>query len=379
MKLKPFIVTLISCFFIGTTGCQESIAWLGAVAFQGNSKAADSGPSEQLIRTGLHTKPRMRLGYVPRPKLGTKFLSREDLGQHGYGPNLSERNGLVYTCKAGHIDIAHVRKAADWTAFLAAKTFHNIIEKQTDFSFKMYEPSRYFVQLMYPENWNDLSEEAREHIAHRIAIDLAQYLAFVGLTWHEIVTWFGYKAKVFVSEHPSAFTWEDTYSNLFGVHIAGLAFEDTKHTYNEAITRILDKELQRLEDQPGHISKSTTESVRGSWFSIKFFFTEMKKRNFDLGLDDAFVTPTLIPSTCVCEGAQPQPLPIPSLGSLSDHGFSFTLEIEPNIWEERIIFDIIKHDGNRRSNLIEPAIHFAPIMDFIRIEAVKRYGPDVGK
>ncbi|MBN2315355.1 MAG: DUF4056 domain-containing protein [Sedimentisphaerales bacterium] len=374
-----FIVTLISCFLIGTTGCQESIAWLGAAVFQANAKAADSGPAEQLVRTGLHARPRMRVGYVPRPKLGTKFLGRQDLGHHGYRPNLSERNGLVYTCKAGHIDIAHARKAADWTAFLAAKTYHNLIENETDFSFELYEPSRYFVQLTYPDNWNDISKEARDRIAHRIAIDLGQYLAFTGLTWHEIITWFGYKSKGLVSERPSAFTWEDTFSNLFGTHVAGLALEDTKHPYNEAVTRILDKELQRLEVQPGHTSKSAAQSVRGSWYSMKLFLTEMKKRNFDLGLDDGFVTPTLIPSVCACEGAQAQLLPIPNLESLSDHGFSVTLKIEPKIWEQDIILDIIKRDRTRRSNRIEPAIHFAPIIDYIRTEAIKKYGPEVDK
>ncbi len=212
-----------------------------------------------------------------------------------------------------------------------------------------------------------------------LSVDLGQYLAFACLTWHEIVTWFGYKAKVVVSEHPSAFTWEDTFSNLFGIHIVGLALEDTKHPYNEAVTRILDRELRRLEDQPGHISKSATQSVRGSWFTMKFFFAEMKKRNFDLGLDDGFVTPSLIPSICACEGAEALSLPIPSLERLSDHGFSATFEIEPNIWEEDIILDIINHDGNRRSSRIEPAIHFAPIMDYIRAEAVNTYGPEVDK
>jgi hypothetical protein len=112
---------------------------------------------------------------------------------------------------------------------------------------------------------------------------------------------------------------------------------------------------------------------------MKFFFTEMKKRNFDLGLDDGFVTPTLIPSICACEGAQAQPLPIPNLESLSEHGFLATLEIEPNIWEKDVILDIINHDGNRRSSRIEPALDFAPIMDYIRAEAVNMYGPDVDK
>ena len=345
--------------------------------YQVNTKAGDSGPAHQCVRNGLNARPRIRVGYVPRPQLGTVFLGRQDLGQHGYRPNLSERNGLVYTCKAGHIDIAHVRKAADWTAFLAAKTFHTLIECETDFSYRMYEPSQYFVQLTYPENWDDMSNKDREHIAYRISIDLGQYLAFAGLTWHEIITWFGFKSKGLVPEHASAFTWEDTFSNLFGTHVAVLALQDTQHTFNKAVTLILDRELQKLEVQPGCISRVAAESVRGSWFTRGLFFTVMKKRNLDLGLDDGFVRPTLIPFISECEGAEAHSFPIPNLEVFSDYGFSIKFEIEPNIWEGDAILDVAYRGRNRRGNRIEPAIHLASIMDYIRADAVKRYGPDV--
>ncbi len=241
----------------------------------------------------------------------------------------------------------------------------------------MYEPSVYFVQLAYPEDWKDMSIEDKEHIAYEVSIGLGRYLAFVGVTWHEIITWFGFKSKGLEPEHPSAFTWEDNFSNLFGVHVAALALEDTQHTFNDAVTLNFDIELEKLDAQAGHISKRAAESVKDLWFTRDFFSTVMKKRNFDLGLDDGFVTPTLVPSVSECEGSEAQSFPVPNLEFPLSHGFSIRCEIEPRIWEGGAILDIIYSDRSRRRNLIEPAIHLAPIMDFIRADAVKRYGSDV--
>ena len=65
----------------------------------------------------------------------------------------SEKNGQVYTCKAGHIDLAHLRKSADWTAVLAKKTFKCLMKDKRKFSFELREPSTYYVTLTYPDNW----------------------------------------------------------------------------------------------------------------------------------------------------------------------------------------------------------------------------------
>jgi hypothetical protein len=377
MVLRWLAVILLSLLLFGVTGCQEALAWVGATVYQADTKAADSDSAAQMVREGLEAGPRIRVGYLSSPTLGTVFRGPQELGQHGYRPNWSEQNGIVYTCKAGHIDIGHVRKATDWTAFLAARTFRQIMNCEIESSFKLYEHSQYFVQLTYPDNWKDLSQEDKEQIAYDVSIRLGQYFAFVAATWHEIITWFGYKSKGFEPEFPSAFTWEETFSNLLGSHIALIALQDTQHTFNEAVTLALDRELQKLDAQPGHVSRRAAESVRGLWFSGALLWVNMKKRNLDIGLDDGFVTPWLVSSVCECEGAEPQPYPAPDLDFLSEYGFKVKFEIEPRIWEEGAILSVAYPDRNPRNKRIEPAIHYAPIMAHIRQEAVERYGPDV--
>lgn len=370
-------ITFLSLLLFAATGCQEAITWLGANVYQKGGNVADSGSAAQLVREGLDASPRIRVGYLPSPTLGTVFIGPQDLGKHGYWPNFSEKNGLVYTCKAGHIDIGHTRKATDWTVFLAAKTFQNIKKNETEFSFRLYEPSKYFVRFTYPENWKDLPQKDKEQIAYDVSIGLGQYLAFVVTNWHEIITWFGFKSKGFEPESPSAFTWEEIFSNLIGTHIALIALQDTEHTYNEAVTLALEKELQKLNIQSSHTSRRAAESVRGPWFTGDFFYIIMKKRNLDIGLDDGFVTPSLVPSVSECEGAEPQPYPVPDLDFLSEYGFSVKFEIEPRIWEANTILNIANFGRNPKRKRVEPVIHLAPIMDYIRKDAVKKYGPDV--
>lgn len=317
----------------------------------------------------INKEPRGRIGSYPTPTLGTNFISM-DLGSHSYGFNLSEKNGIVYTCKAGHIDIAHSRKVVDWTAFLASKTFKKLMENETRFSFKLKEPSLYFVEFTYPENWGELRQ--KEHIVYDISVKLGQYLAYTASTWHEILTWFGYKFTGIFPEFPSAFSWEDSFSNSFGSHIGVLALQDTQHTFDEAVTLALDGELKKLDIQPVDVAIGTARKVRGKWFSGDLFFVSMKKRNLDIGIDDGYVTPTIIPNLCKCKGAKPQPYPAPSLDFLSEYGFSMKLEIEPRVWESEEILKIVYLDGNGKR--IQPNIHFAEIMDVIEKQATQEVG-----
>lgn len=186
------------------------------------------------------------MGSYATSTVGTAFLGPEELGPHGYEYNWSEQNGIVYTCRGGHIDISHTRKTADWTAFLAARTFDRISRNKRSFTFKMREPSVYRVELTYPENWQDLSQAEQERIARQVALALGPYLSYAANTWHEILTWFGYGNIAIYSEFPSAFSWEDTFSNLLGAHVAAAALRDTEHTYDKAVTLELDRELKNL-------------------------------------------------------------------------------------------------------------------------------------
>jgi len=333
---------------------------------------------EFLGRSEGRQPPRIRLSCYASSTIGTTYTDPNHLGLHGYKSRGSEKGGIVYTCKAGHIDIPHVRKAADWTAYFAEKTLQHLRKGKNEFTFKLYEPSIYFVRVTYPQNWERLPDAEKEQIMREISVRLAQYFAYIGCTWHEILTWFGYRPVLFYPEFPSAFSWEDTFSNLLGTHIAGMALRDAKREYDEAMTVAIYRELQKLGVQPRHTAIQAAEEVRGKWFSGGFLFlVNMKGRNFDIGVDDGFVTPWLVPSLAECRGAQAESYPVPNLYFLADYGFSLKLEIEPRELERGKVLKIIYPDSVRRGNRIEPAIHFAAIMDYIRRDAEKIYGRDI--
>jgi len=378
--LRLLAAAFLSLLLLGAIGCQDTATLLGAVMSQGIGNTNLSGSADNLIYKGLDARvpPRMRPGSYASPTAGTNFLDPKRLGPHGYRHNWSEKSGIVYTCKAGHIDIAHLRRAVDWTGFLAAKTLKQLKKDEIEFSFKLTEPSRYFVKIDYPENWPDLPQKEKERIAYHVSIRLGQYFAYVAATWHEILTWFGYKSRGFQQEFQSAFSWEDTFSNLLGTHIAVLALQDTEHAFSEAVTLALDRELEELDVQTKHTARLAAKKVRGLWFRRDLLFVDMKRRNFDIGLDDGFVTPWIVPSICGCEGAEAQPYPVPNLDFLSEYDLSMKLEIEPREWERAKILRILYPDAKKRRKRLEPVIHFAQIMDYIKDAAAKRYGPDVG-
>jgi len=324
------------------------------------------------------TMPRGRTGCRPCSKITTQFLEPGHLGRHGYSSAGSEKNGVVYTCEGGFIDIAHVRGAIDRTAFIAAKIFDALKRGETEFSFKLTEPSTYFIQLVPPQDREDLSWKDREGIARDISIRLGQYFAFTACTWHEILTWFGYKSVGFYPEFHSSFSCEDTFSDLLGSSIGAAVLRDGEHEFDEGVTLALDRELEKLGVQTRNTAMGATKSVKGRWFSGGLLFVDTKRRNFDIGLEDGFVTPWIVPDLSVCEGERARSYPIPNPDFLCEYGFSLKFEIEPREWEKGKILRIVYPDVKERRQRLEPAIHFALIMDYIKKDAAGRYGRQVG-
>ena len=337
-----------------------------------------SCPASDLVQTGFNSEPRVRFGCYPTATLGTTFLG-ENLGSHKYHYSLRERDGVAYTCRAGHIDITHLRIAADWTAYVVSESFKHLMGNDAHFSFGFtVDRSTNHVHLSYPENWSHLSEDERATIAKEVAMAMGPYLTFTMTTWHEILTWFGFKCVGFATEFPSAFSWEDSYSNLLGTMIASRALQDTQHSYNQAITIALNEEMERLGIQPARVAQRASAQVKGEWFTgSALVFVDIKRRNFDIGLNDGMITPTLLHGVDACEAAEPMSYPAPNLDILEKHGFSLKIEIEPHEWERDAILAIAYPDPEQRRRRIDPAIHFAQIMDHIRRDAVRRYGHQV--
>ncbi|MBP7051473.1 MAG: DUF4056 domain-containing protein [Phycisphaerae bacterium] len=303
------------------------------------------------------------------------FLGR-NLGSHSYHWPFLEKNGIVYTCRGGHIDLVHLRNAADWTAYLAADSYRHLMKKDPRFSCKMpVDRSRTHVEIAYPRGWDFLSAQDRSAIAEKMAMALGPYLAFTMTTWHEVTTWYGYKCTLLPVEYDSAFSWEDSYSNLLGTRIALRALQDTKHSYDQAMTIALDEEMAALGIVPtAREAYRASRSMKGQWYTgTCVLLFDMKKRNFDVGLDDGYVTPTLVPNASSCPQAQPQSYPVPTLDALSNYGFTVTVEIEPREWEKDKILRAAF--GDERQKRIDPTVHLAIIMDHIQREAAAKYGP----
>jgi hypothetical protein len=74
------------------------------------------------------------IGPIPMPLFSlSNIISLDQVGPHTYDAEpfstsgsskkdafMEENNALLYTCRGGFIDIAHVRDNADWTLFLSA-------------------------------------------------------------------------------------------------------------------------------------------------------------------------------------------------------------------------------------------------------------------
>ncbi|OHB64108.1 MAG: hypothetical protein A2Y77_11515 [Planctomycetes bacterium RBG_13_62_9] len=353
--------------------------WLGlllpVILSAGCQVFPDKGLSvaaNDVISTGFNGPPRVRFGCYPSATLGTFFVG-PDLGKHGYYWQPLEKNGIAYTCRAGHVDIIHVRIAADWTAYLASRTFETLMNDEPGFSYKLaVDRSHSTIHFSYPPNWRQMSQAERTAVAGDVAIALGPYLAFTMTTWHEILTWFGFRCIGLPTEFPSAFSWEDSFSNLLGTVVGVRALQDRQHPYNKAVEIAIDEEMQKLGIQPARVARKASESVRGDWYTGSvLFFVDIKNRNFDIGLDDGMITPTLLPGVSACPDAQPLSYPVPTLDVLSKHGFDVTVDIRPREWERGKIFQVLF--GDRRDRRIQPANDIPKLMSHVEQAAVEQY------
>jgi len=332
---------------------------------------------DQFVTTRLDrfmTAPRIRIGSLASPFLGTKYIEVDQLGKHGYASRAYENNGIIYTCRAGHIDIAHVRNNADWTAHLSAVAYDHLRKNHTYFHFKTGEDSIYHVQLEYPAHWNKLSPVSKYKAMKEVSIGLGRYFTYISGVWHEVVTWFGYKSYGVYSEFHSAFSWEDTFSNVLGDFLGEQSLLDTTGTYDEAMTMLLKQYLGMLDPQPAKVGEEAAKMLEGKWFSNGFLHVNMYRRNYDIGFADGLITPATIPYGCQTEDQTPIQIRVPNTDFLKDHGFSMQLEIEPREWEKNKILEVVYPGGDAAGERIDPRRHLMTILNHIEKVDTQKYG-----
>ena len=179
-------------------------------------------------------------GIIP----GKQTWDPSQLGEHRFGGGPGEYNGNIATCRAGFIDTAHVRYAADLVAKLALQ-----IEELGPQGGRLkphFEATQATLDIgSWPAGG---TPEQQEYI-----IETAGAIALDQVSWHEIVTWYDYSTMPLYTEKGSSFSPEDAYSNQLGINIGkkALRISNEKHQpYEKIVTRLLNRILQTMKALP---------------------------------------------------------------------------------------------------------------------------------
>jgi len=332
------------------------------------------------------------LGPVPVPGMKLEnVVSIPELGEHQYDNGAvpigsdderplfeTERNGLLYTCRGGFIDTAHVRDYADWTVFFTAQIGRRI---ESGGVIALTDEGGEREARVEP-----VKPAVIERIGRRkLVVALARWTAFQLSLWHEISTWCGWSSSSVFPERSSAFSPEDLYSNLLGASIAAEILKAhharSEADYNKSMDVWLKTTLTALAVVPPSTTRAVLDALDGRWWdSSKRLpaFELVTRRNFDV--EDPLlpwtIPPGLASSALRAElqqrcsaGTRPEPLPLPS----GIDGLRFTdvvtLVIRPD--------DAVAEHAPfvRKSGHITQA-DFPAVMEALRKEALADFGKD---
>lgn len=253
---------------------------------------------------GLLSRPAGRPGTLPTPHtlplLRNTVLDPNDLGHHGFQTHGDEAGGIVYTCEIGFLDLDHVRDAADWTLYLHQRLLAALRAGETELRFKGVDRSvELRLTLKRPLNPRERLEDTPA-----LALHLARQQAFLLLTWHEVMTWFGYRTAFLFPERVSAFSYEDTVSHAFGLDVAEAALAHPSLRGEAAIDAALAAGLSRHRAQPRDQTLQAMELVRGLWWDPHSAWPSngfVVRRHLDIGLPDGRITPWRVPGLTACQ------------------------------------------------------------------------------
>lgn len=313
--------------------------------------------------------PRARMGCLPFPGLQTLYVTAEAgrLGSHCYltGDAGETSRGVVYTTRGGFLDVAHIRNTVDLTAYIHARVSHAMQRGWSCVRFTAHEPSVYTVDLRYPASWDDLDASERARVVDEAAIRLSQRLALEAMTWHEILTWHGYKSMGVFSEEGSAFTYEDGPSHAVGVLIAGEALRRSAGVggdFDAEVTVLLDQTLADL----GIVGKEELEeaiaAVKGDWWDDG----AARRRFLETGLERGTVTPWVVEGLAFDDRSGPVTWIIPTLDDVFGHDCAglARVDIDPRVFESG---DILKELPEAHGS-VEPQRDFPVLIAGIRDE-----------
>jgi hypothetical protein len=304
--------------------------------------------------------PKPRLGGLPYPGLFTAFspVDPDDLGNHAYSGLESKDRGMIYTCRGGFIDIAHARKTIDLCKYAQVRFELALLNDWSAFRIKSREPSVYIVHLQYPPFWRSLAGSQKQQMARELSIRFGQRMAMIMVTWHEVLTWYGYQASGILPEQQSAFTYDDTGTHAFGVLVGGRALRDVRD-WDQAVTDAMNVALRELHAVGPSETLAAAQRVEGAWWSG----FDPLRRQVESGLDRP-VEAWIVPGLPFCRGAVPYRYELPEIGNVPGGDFRgmVRIEIEPNVGQSGDIRRAIP--GN--PSIIDVDKHLPLILEQIR-------------
>jgi hypothetical protein len=328
------VAVVAAAVVLGTIGCSAAARWLAPETPSRRdagillSEESTATLSHRLRPTGIpdiplrkHLRPCCAFGYELRARLAflpilgyrlENLKTIDEIGPHHYdsglvtvgsdsGPVSDERNGLVFTCRGGFIDTAHVRDYADWTIYFASELF-----EQLPYGTTIELPNEAGTRRVVLERIDP--ELLRGHDPVSLTMAIAQWLAFQLSIWHEIATWYGWSAVPGYPEKLSAFSPEDLYSNALGTKIAVAAAFERAARSETLYDRSVDAWLRAVAEFLGPTSKETAieamRSLEEVWWSPAARLPDpdiVLRRNFSIG---ETIAPWLVPEALASEALE---------------------------------------------------------------------------
>jgi hypothetical protein len=350
----------------------SSAVWLLVVATLAAAGGGGCGVSADFPRTRLGSLPCFGWFTLYRP------ADPNRLGQHRYErvkpidqPSEAE-HGILYTTHAGFLDLAHLRMAIDWTRYCTAQIHRAIDEQADEVSLTGANGAVFVVRLHYPDDLPPPGTPEHDALAEELALRAGQRVAYLILTWHELVTWFGHRNVTLIDESPSAFTYDDVMAHVVGLRIAERALRDPTRPFDAAATVALKAELRRLGAVTPRQTDAALRAVEGLWWAGSLPI----KRQINVGLEDGAVRPWLVPDLPFVDAdIKSEPFQLPTLGTVDGRDFTdfYSVLIDPRIPEARRMRRYLPG----RPELFCPERDLPVLLRVARDQMRKRLSPDV--